>query len=294
MWVTERNGSVLAAGGLPRLHFSSGGKSAGTQTVQQVAEPWGPSRQHFIDIFNLAKGYHETPMQFFPGQTFAGFSPETGAALQMQANRALMGSPLNNLAQSEIGRTLGGSYLGAGNPYFEPMLERVYGQLRPKLDTQFAGIGRYGSGAHEQAMASALSDTAGQLLYDDYGRERAMMAEAAKFAPQLADQDYADFGKLAEVGGVYEDLQQQMINEEMARHQFDQMEPWQRLELYRGFIDGGLGGTSTQTTTGTTPRRNLAGSALGGAASGAAAGAGAGPWGAVAGGILGGLAGLFG
>ena len=290
MWLTERNGSVLAAGGLPRLHFKTGGGSAGTQTVQQVAEPWGPSRQHFIDIFNLAKGYHETPMQFFQGQTFAGLSPETEAALQLQASRAMMGSPLNNLAQAEVGRTLGGSYLGAGNPYFEPMLERAYGLARPRLDTQFAGAGRYGSGAHEQAMASALSDTTGQLLYDDYGRERAMMANAAQFAPQLADQDYADYGKLAEVGGVYEDVQQQMINDAMARHQFEQMEPWQRLELYRSFIDGGLGGSSTSTTTATTPRRNLTGSIL------AAAGAGAlqgyskeNPWGAVIGALSGGL-----
>ena len=118
------------------------------------------------------------------------------------------------------------------------------------------------------SAALSFSDTAGQLLYDDYGRERAMMANAAQFAPQLADQDYADFGKLAEVGGVYEDLQQQMINDAMARHQFEQMEPWQRLELYRSFIDGGLGGSSTSTTSATTPRRNLTGSILAGAGAG--------------------------
>jgi hypothetical protein len=248
-------------------HFGGGGSSGGgTSTTINKNEPPAWMQPYHQDIGNMGQYQSRQPMSFFPGQTFANLAPETQAALQFQTNRALQGSPLTGAAQGELTKTLSGDYLNAGNPAFSGMMDRVSAEIRPRLDAQFAGSGRYGSGAHANAMASALTDAGSQLAYQDYGRERDNMMRGMLFAPQLAQQDYYDASKLAEVGGVREDFAQQGINDQMARHDFSQQEPWNRLGLYSGIINGiNAGGTSTGTST--QPRRSLGmGDALGGAA----------------------------
>lgn len=249
------------------FHFggggSSGGGGGGTQTTVQKSDPWA-GQQVFLSTGyqNALNQYNRGPMKFFPGQTFAGFSPETEAALQMQAQRAQAGSPLTDAAQSELTKTLSGDYLSAGNPHFSAMMDRVASDLRPRMDAQFAsaGPGGYASGLHQNAMASALADAGSQLAYQNYGDERNRQVQGMLFAPQLAQQDYFDASKLAEAGGVREDLEQQRINDAMQRHQFAQTEPWQRLQMYNNLIQGNVGGQSESTTT--TPRRSLGASDL--------------------------------
>ena len=103
-----------------------------------------------------------------------------------------------------------------------------------------------------------------------YGQERGLQQQAMGAAPGLADQDYKDIGALASVGQAREGQQQKLINDQIARQGFGQMEPWQRLALYNSFIQGNYGGTSTGTATGTTqqasnPFMDIAGGLLSGA-----------------------------
>jgi hypothetical protein len=243
-----------------------GGNSGGTQTTVQKSDPWAGQQPYLSEIYGKADVLENTPMKFFPGQTFANFSPETQQALQMQTQRAQQGSPLTSAAQGELTKTLSGDYLSQGNPHFGAMMGRIGNQVNAQMGSRFAGAGRLGSGAHANATASALADAGSQLAYQDYGAERDNMMKGMLFAPQLAQQDYFDAAKLAEVGGVKEDLAQQKINEQMARHQFTQQEPWQRLNMFNNVVQGNVGSQSESTTT--TPRRSLGfGDAIGGLSS---------------------------
>jgi hypothetical protein len=241
-------------------HFGGGGSSGGgTQTTVQKSDPWAGQQPFLQQVYGLAQGaYGSTPMNYFPGQTYANLAPETEQALRMQAQRAQQGSPLTGAAQGELTKTLSGGYLDpTGNPAFQ----KAAGDIQSRIGGMFSSAGRYGSGAMANQANEALSNLAAQT----YQGERDNMMKAGLLAPQIAQQDYFDASKLAEVGGVREDFAQQGINEQMARHQYNQMEPWTRLQLYNNLIQGNVGGQSESTTS--LPRRSLgAGDVLGGAA----------------------------
>jgi len=232
--------------------MGGGGKGGGSaqpvsvpSTQQTSTTPWKPQQEYLKQMFSEAQKAYANPMPFYSGQTYADFSPETEAAMQLQDYRALAGSPVTAAAQQQLSDTLAGGYLGAGNPYFSNMVGQIQGAIQPAMDAKFSGSGRYGSGAHEQALTSAMADEAGKLAYQNYADERTKQMQGMMFAPEMAQQDYFDIAKLAEVGGQKEDQYQRAINEAMQRQQYNQMEPWQRLGLYGDAIKGGYGGTST-------------------------------------------------
>lgn len=274
----------------------SGGGSSSPQTTTTVqkADPWAGQQPHLTSVMNQAQGLSKEPLSYFPGQTFAPFSPETNTALDWQTSRAVQGSPLTTAGQDELTKTLSGDYLSAGNPYFGQMADRITAKVLPGIDSRFAASGRMGSGLHGRAVGEGLGDAIGSLAYQNYGDERTNMMRGMMFAPQMAQQDYFDIAKLAEVGGLREDQAQLGINDEMARFDFSQMEPWQRLGLYNSLIQGNYGGESSSTNSIQLPRRSVGAGMLGGAASGAGMGMMVGgPWGAAVGGGLGLLSGLL-
>ena len=236
-----------------------------TQTTSST--PWKPQQEYLKQIFSGAQEAYQDPMTFYQGSTYAPFSPETQAAMDWQTYRATAGSPLTAAAQQQLTDTMAGDYLGAGNPYFSNMMNQVQKGVQPAIDAKFSGSGRYGSGAHEEALASALTDKAGELAYRNYADERENQMKGMMFAPQLAQQDYFDIAKLAEVGGLQEDQSQRAINEAMQRHEYEQMEPWQRLEMFRQMVTGGYGGTTSSfgTSSQIMPTQSLGSGLLGGA-----------------------------
>src|SRR5690606_29395210 len=167
------------------------GGSRGTTTTVQQSDPWSEQQPHLKRIFDEAQSLYEAAgPTYYPGETVARFSPETALALDRQAARAVAGSPYQAAAGRQLLETLGGRYLDRGNPHFGAMVDRIAGEIRPRLDSQFAGAGRYASGAHQEAASRALADAAASLAYRNYADERAAMQQAAAQAPQLAQLDY--------------------------------------------------------------------------------------------------------
>ena len=92
--------------------MSGGGSGGGTNTVQK-SDPWSGQQPYltgsggnpglFPEAANL---YSNNPLEFYPGQTYAGMAPETEMALAAQSNRAISGSPINAAAQGELTNTL--------------------------------------------------------------------------------------------------------------------------------------------------------------------------------------------
>lgn len=284
-----------------------GGSKPATQTTTQTvsSKPWGEQIPYLKEVFGEAQQNYNNPMQYFPGSTVAPFSPESNIAMNLTSNRALTGSPLVAGAQGYAGDVLSGGYLNSNpafnylhdtasggmldsNPYLNAMYDKAWSRVAPSISGQFGSAGRFGSGFHKAALGDAANNLATDIYYRNYqnergnqmnaagvlgsiyNQERGLQQSAMGAAPGLADYDYKDIGALASVGNARETQQQRLINDQVARQNFDQMEPWQRLALYNSFIQGNYGGTSTGTATGTVqPARNGLFDTLGGILGGA-------------------------
>lgn len=233
---------------------------------------------------------------YYPGQTVAEQSQWTQDALQMQADRAQNGSPLIDNASDAMNAITTGSALagnqglntlsqlaGEDNPYADELFNRANSQVQASLDSNFNRAGRYGSGAHEAAAADAANNLATQM-YSSLWDKRAQAASSAgqlynsgigqqivagQASQQLANQAYTDAAALSEAGGVMDDYNQQRINADIDRYNYEQNQALTALQNYNNLIQGSYGGTTT-----TTGQQDTSGSTLGNALGGALAGGG--------------------
>ena len=185
------------------------------------------------------------------GTPVVGPSEATQQAMQAAQNRATLGSPLLGSAQTQQLGTIQGDYL-SGNPFFQGAFQpaaqqatSAFNQAIGNIGSQASRAGRYGSGAMENLqtqasgqLAQGLTNTAGQLAYQNYAQERARQEAAAGNAPMMAQADYADISKLLGVGQLGEQYQQQAYNQ-----------PQQNLTNFLGNIQGLPMGTSGSTTS---------------------------------------------
>ena len=262
------------------------GKSGTAQTVVNNTAPWGPQQDYLTGGWQLARKAYQAPITYYPGQTYANFSPQTENALNLTEQRAMAGSPVQRSANQQLQQTLNGDYLHGGQG-FNAAYQAAANEIIPGVESRFNAGGRFGSGLARQAETKALADA----FASQYGAERQNQMRAMLFAPDAAQADYNDLRALVGVGQAREGQAQSGIDENIARHDFNQLDEWRRLENYMAMVQGGVGSQSTQTTTG--PKGNKGAGILGGALGGAALGAPAGPWGAGIGAGLGALAGLF-
>jgi hypothetical protein len=199
--------------------------------------------------------------QYYTGETFVSPSQTTQAGVQALETRALAGNPLTGLAQQQLQGTLGGAYLG-GNPFFQgafaPAAQAAQTQFQSTLGdiaSKSSLAGRYGSGAMGNLQnratgqyAQALTNTAGQLAYQNYADERAKQQQAIGMAPQLAATDYQDINQLLQAGQLREGYQGQQLGADIQRFNFLQNQPQQNLQNYMSLVYGSPLGRVGQTT----------------------------------------------
>jgi hypothetical protein len=235
----------------------SSGKSSGSTTQVSKTEPWSEQIPHLTNVFGQALKLHQVPTAYYPGATYAQPALETQEAWNRQVQRAMRGSPLTASASSLVAHTLGGGFLSAANPGFQGAVDRAANAIRPGLDAQFTAQGRYGSGSHARALSGALAETAGELAYRDYAQERQNQMAAIGMAPQFAAQDYEDLARLAEVGRRREEFAQARIDDDIARFDAAQMEPWERLARYAEMIQGNYGSSTASSASNRSRNSNM-------------------------------------
>jgi hypothetical protein len=250
-----------------------GGGAKQTSIATATSAPPSYAQPFLTRGLERAEEVYNTPREYFPGQTFVDFSPTTQTALDRGEARAMAGSPLVSGAQNFVNTamqggflnpaaamlqgTAQGDYLDSGNPYLSAALQPAIDQIQG----QFSQAGRLGSGANMSAMTSALAPVYAQ----NYATERANQlaaqrsigdlaqtdfanrAGAASMAPGMAAEDYTDVGRLAAFGLAREQKTAEQLADEVARYNFLQNEPQQRLANYMATIQGGtIGGQSSQ------------------------------------------------
>ena len=94
-----------------------GGKGGGKQTTTTSAEPWSGVKPFLTEGYqDLSNQYKQGAPAYYPGSTVTEMSPYTRAAIEAQARRGMMGSPLTGAAQDQLTRTMQGDYVGQLNP----------------------------------------------------------------------------------------------------------------------------------------------------------------------------------
>ena len=244
--------------------MSKGGGGGGSQSVNTQVEP--PSYAKPFLEFGLSEAknlYNDGNPNYYPESTVVGFAPETEMALEGIRNEALDPNSLTAQTQGIVQQNLMGT---------NPLLSAAFKPAIDQVASQFAKSGRYGSGANQQALASALAPIAYQAQQD-----------AVAQAPQAA---LMDEQLLTGVGEAREGLAQAELQDNINRFNFEQNQPMQNLKDYMALVGGGTVGSNTIEPV----YKNSASSALGGALGGAqlAKGAGFDPmYGAIGGGLLG-------
>jgi hypothetical protein len=245
--------------------FGGGGEGGGTSTTKQDLPDWlKPYVTYGLEeAQSLYKG---AGPEYYPGQTYVSPSAQTTQALGLAEQRALAGSPLQQAALQQQAKTVGGQYLGV-NPYFSQALKAGQQEAtQAYLDAIKQGrsgavmAGRMGSGAQqdiekrqEQALGTALSQQAGQLAYQNYAAERARQEAAAAGAPAMAASEYADINQLLQTGKMGEAYDQAKLEADVARFNFAQQKPYEKLSAYLGAVYGApvpMQSTTVQETSG--------------------------------------------
>jgi hypothetical protein len=215
------------------------------QTTTTAKDPF---TQPFLQygMQEALKQYQQGAPAYFPGQTYAAFSPQTEQALVAQEQRALAGSPVMQGAEQYAQDVLSGSFLGS-NPYLQGAIQRATEPAQASAISALAQRGRLGSGLGSEQVAQTVGDIAANMSFADYTNERSRQQAMAQYAPQLAQAGYYDIGQLANVGAAREQQAQKAITDAMNRYQYEQTAPITQLQNYQNLIAGFPMG-STQTT----------------------------------------------
>ena len=246
--------------------MSKGGGGGSSGTVNTQVEPPAYAKP-FLE-FGLAQAkdrFMDEMPSYYPNSTTVGFSPESEMALNMVRDRALDPNSLTATSQNVINQNLMGT---------NPLMSMAFKPAIDAVTSQFARSGRYGSGANQQAMTSALAPYAYQAQQD-----------ALKLAPAYQN---LDAQQLAQIGSAREADAMSQLQDNINRYNYEQNIGDQKLQNYISLVGGGTLGSNTVQPV----FRNQGASALGGALGGAQLANLAG-FGGGTGALLGGLLGLL-
>jgi hypothetical protein len=282
-----------------------GGSGGGNTTTVQKSDPWSGVQQPLLNAYSQAENLYENPAnypQYFQGQQVAPLTSQQNSAINNAVNLGLGSNPLMSSASNQLQSTINGDYLNsnpvysdlanyangnmlsAGNPYFQGMAQQISNAVTPAVNSSFESAGRYGSGAHANALSSALSNEIGNLAYQNYNQgqqnqlsaagtlgnayqnERAQQLQAAMLAPQSYNAQLQGANTALNASSIPQQQQQNEINAAMNEFNYNQNLPYQMNQQYLGLL------TSNPFQTGTTTQpyfTNQAAGALGGGLSGA-------------------------
>lgn len=277
-----------------------GSQPSGNTTTVQKSDPWsgqvpfltgGDSNGTTVPgvLPEAAKLYQSGGPQYYPGQTYA--TPTDAQTQGLNATQGVAGSNLNGIdptAQNYITGQLNGSKLMAGNPYFSNMADSVKASVEPGLMAQFSHGNAFASPGTAYGVSKGVSDAVGNLAYTNYQNEENNQAKSALLAPTIGAMPYTDTSQLYNSGSTQQTLNQNQINDTLARYNYGQQLPYQTLNQYANSVNGNYGGTSTLTSPYYQGNSNSALGALGGGLLGyGLGGSGGGMFGMGAGSILG-------
>lgn len=264
--------------------MSKGGSDTSTQTVQ-TADPWSGQQPYLTDVFQQAQAQYNQPgPYYYPGDTVAPFTGAEQTAQQNIADYADLGARyLANQGLETQGFMLGDVLRADSNPYMQdyaaaaiaPAWDALLRQGLPNVQSGAVANGQYGGSRQGVAEGIALGDamrgsldTTAKMYGSMYGQNLDAMQKALALQPQMLQTGAMPDTMLAGVGQQQREMSQAMMDDAVARWEFEQGLPSSKLAQYSSAIQGSYGGSSTSETSGETGGAGTAGRVAGGVMSG--------------------------
>lgn len=236
-------------------------KSAGTTKTVSSSGPAGFQQPYIDQMLSEAQRLYGTAgPQFFPGSTVAGFTgPETAAGNYLQKTAGDMANyvttdllPAFKTGLTAYDVTKNPTVAAAAQGAMQPVFQQLTQQVLPQIRNQAVGVGGYGGSrqgiaegiATGQAARSAQDITA-QMYNQAYLGGLDTLSRTISQIPTLQQAQTMPGTVLSAVGAQQRQLDQARINEEIARHNWGQMLPYQKLTEYANLVKGPYGGTGT-------------------------------------------------
>jgi len=245
------------------------GRKEQTQTVNQVNMPPSWAKPLFEKGAAEAKRLYDGGLggNVYQGQRVADLSGATRAGIDaLQAAAGKFGDAgLQGLArggtssQANLQGLASGSMIG-NNPHFNAALQRGLDSAATTINSQMAGAGRYGSGAHSGVLANNLGGIATSAMSDQYNRDIANMMtangqiDAANQAQLGAAGNWFGQGVNAnraalEAAGLLDAHNQNKLNADWQKWSEEDNKDWSRLGLLESAANGFAGSYGNQNAT---------------------------------------------
>lgn len=252
-----------------------GGSSGSSGTTTTNTSPWSGQQPYLSYGFQQAQNLQQSGgPQYYQGNTVAAPSANTNAAYNMVSNQ-VQNNPLQAQSQQQVSNTLNGNYLNS-NPYLDQtfntganQITKAYQQAVNGNNAGFEGGGRYGSGMQQVAQDNA-NNTLGQNLQQyaantynqNYQNERTNQVNAVGQAGAVQNQGLTNANMLGTVGSAQDQYNQNLVNADINKWNYNQNLPANTLGQYMGLVQGNYGGSSSTSTP--TSGSNTFGQILGG------------------------------
>lgn len=198
------------------------------------------------DVSNFTPTYSGATMQGIQGLQDAA---SNGSGAYQALSNVVPGSTQGfDTGLGQLQNVASGGMLN-NNQYLNPVLRQAMTDTADKVNAQFTGAGRYGSGAHAQTLTRNLGQLENQALLQNYQTERGNQDTAAKTL----------YGGGFQGAGLGQQLDQSAINPALLNLQAGGLQdqiatsqrtaPMQALQWQSGITNpiAGLGGTTNQT-----------------------------------------------
>jgi hypothetical protein len=241
----------------------SGGSTTSTKTDANAA-PWKPSQPYLQNamgeadsLFNAGVGSQvnsTSQVVPFAQQTMQSMQGTQNLANQQQGN---LQKPINSYASmiDALNPIARGDF--SGDNIFRAGLQNAQDAARQSVDLSASGMGRYGSGTHQATMAKAVGDLTNQAQLDRMAYASNGLQQFGNAMPGAYSTANMGNQSLAQVGGNFEQLMANQIQDQNRIFNETQNAPWDALARYNAIISGAgqLGSKTSQTAT--TPQTPL-------------------------------------
>lgn len=204
------------------------------------------------DILSRLQTLGGTPQTMFPDQMYAGMDPRQTEALGMREDFARNMGGMVDPSMQAWQSTLGAPDV-ANNPYVQGMinqqattLNRNLAEMMPTIESNMLGVNERLGGSGEgvakgiagRGTQEALANAMAQTQLGAYGQGLQQQQFGLQAAPAMAGFGMMPADVISGVGGVQRAEDQMGINEAVQRYNFEQQEPWQRLQNQAGMFQG--------------------------------------------------------
>ena len=218
-------------------------------------------------ILPAANAAYNAPIQgYFPGQTVAGLSPWTQNSWGQGMNAA---QGVQNMGNQALNRWQTGFDMGQqGNPWLQGHISNMQDSMYQAYDRNTAPAQRLGAAANEQYGSTrhgiaegiargdlnrAVGDMTQQMNSDAYtqqlGHTSNMTGQMPNLMGVVQQTAMTPFNMMQGIGDQQRGYNQQLLDEEKNRWDYNAQEPWNRLNQISGMYNN-LPISNTQKSSG--------------------------------------------